>query len=197
MGGEAYELSRPIRIGCCCTSTWRPVTAARPGASSAIGRSRWSTHSYWTSWACADKKRRRMRGKLIAAPGVIPMLGKLALRRQHLRRRRSIHRVGIHGGKPGGRAQAGIDSCERELAVGAPHQQGGFAATLGRQQRNNFRLHINIRSKRRARRRSNKIKGLCHAPRCSSDRNCRLLTKPRRDLRMGGSKHGARLRVLL
>ena len=48
MGRQAARARRPTRIPCSCTSTWKPVTAASPGASSAIGRSRWNTPFCWT-----------------------------------------------------------------------------------------------------------------------------------------------------
>ena len=88
---------------CCCMSTWKPVTAASPGASSAIGRSRWNTPSCWTSWACADKKKapRAGGGSLNRGARGDPMiLGNLSLERRPPVPRRYAGRGRKSGGKP-------------------------------------------------------------------------------------------------
>ena len=50
---------------CCCTSKWKPVTAASPGASSATGRPRWNTPSCSGSLGSSSEKKAPRVGKLI------------------------------------------------------------------------------------------------------------------------------------
>jgi hypothetical protein len=52
-----------------------------------------------------------------------------------------MQRSGKSGGEPRGRGYPRIDSGQGKLTIAAANHQGGLAATLGRQQRNDFGLH--------------------------------------------------------
>ena len=119
---------------CCCTSTWKPVTAASPAVSNAIARSRWNTPSCWTRRTFEQKKRRE-RGKLNRGARIDSRERKLkfmpptppSLRSRRPSRwsdPRSEYPGETSCGDPRGGSHPGVDSFERKLAVGAAYQQG-------------------------------------------------------------------------
>jgi oligopeptidase B len=62
---QYYEPAKWVAKLRCCTSRWKPVTAASPGASSATGKPRWNTPSCSGSSGSSSEKKAPRVGKLI------------------------------------------------------------------------------------------------------------------------------------